>query len=143
MAATPSAVPAPLAPREGRLLSNAEVCRDAAGNLALCAAKCDACGCKVFPPSDTCPSCLSGAVNPFPITSAGTLYSYTTVHIAPKTWQTPYVVGYVDFPEGVRVFGKVDGVAERLRPDMTVSCVVEEVEVPGKPAAYRYCFVPA
>lgn len=135
----------PLAPHEGRLLTPQEVVADALGVLHLCAMKCTACGFKVFPPSDTCPSCLATQLTRLPLGELGTLYSYTTVHIAPPGWQTPYVLGYVDFPEGVRVFGKVKvDSAATLQPDMKVAMRIIETEVPGKGTpAYRYYFTPA
>ncbi|HEU0203874.1 MAG TPA: OB-fold domain-containing protein [Burkholderiaceae bacterium] len=37
----------------------------------------------------------------------GVLYSYTIVHSSPKAGLPPVAIGYVDFPEGVRVFGRV------------------------------------
>ena len=139
--------PAPkprLAPHEGRLLEEREVIRDADGVLRLAAMTCGGCGTRVFPPSDTCPTCLGTCVAPLPLRGPGRLYSYTTVHIAPPQWETPYVLGYVDFPEGVRVFGKVRAGAQELAADMPVGVEFLEVDVPEKGAtAFRYCFVPA
>ena len=81
------------------------------------------------------------------------------MHVAPAVWQVPYVIGYVDLPEGVRVFGKIagtDGVAAGLAPDITVRVHVEEAAVSdsnpadsnpadANPAAptYHYWFAPA
>ncbi|MEJ8858787.1 OB-fold domain-containing protein [Variovorax robiniae] len=36
------------------------------------------------------------------------LYSYTVVHSSPKANKAPQPLGQVDFPEGVRVFGRLD-----------------------------------
>ena len=143
--AAPQPTPArKLAPHEGRVLSAQEVMRGADGALHLAAMQCADCGTRVFPPSDTCPTCLGAAVGPLPVQGAGTLYSYTTVHIAPPQWETPYVLGYVDFPEGVRVFGKVKAQPAQLKTDMPVTVELAEVAVPEQGAtAYRYCFVPA
>lgn len=38
------------------------------------------------------------------LSQTGRLYSYSIVHSGPKGFRTPYAVGYVDLPEGVRVF---------------------------------------
>lgn len=40
---------------------------------------------------------------------AGTpvLYSYTIVHASPKAQKAPQPLGQLDFPEGVRVFGRL------------------------------------
>lgn len=39
--------------------------------------------------------------------SACTLFSFTTVHMKTAHFDPPYCIGYVDFPEGVRVFGPI------------------------------------
>jgi len=44
------------------------------------------------------------------------------VHVASKGWSPPYIIGYVDLPEGVRLFGHVliqDPAG--LKPDMPVA----------------------
>jgi uncharacterized OB-fold protein len=37
----------------------------------------------------------------------GVLYSYSMIHANPKSGIAPFAIGYVDFPEGARVFGRV------------------------------------
>jgi uncharacterized OB-fold protein len=39
----------------------------------------------------------------------GKLYSYSIIHVDTPGFKAPYAVGYVDLPEGPRVFGHVDG----------------------------------
>lgn len=86
-------------------------------------------------------------MRPLPLAETGTLYAFSTVHVAPAIWETPYVIGYVDLPEGVRVFGKVDG-SVPLKPDMTVRVHLEEdadgaATDTGTGPRYRYWFAPA
>ena len=53
------------------------------------------------------------------LSEIGSLYSWSVVRIAPKNWKTPFIAGYVDFPEKVRVFAHmVDIDPERLSFDM-------------------------
>jgi uncharacterized OB-fold protein len=40
---------------------------------------------------------------------AGTLYAFSTVHVAAKKWKKPMCVGYVDLPNGARVFTHLEG----------------------------------
>lgn len=56
------------------------------------------------------------------LTGTPTLYSYTIVHSSPKANKAPQPLGHVDFPEGVRVFGRLEMpggrrpvIGERLR----------------------------
>lgn len=143
MSASPSAPHAAArAPHEGRALSEREV-QTHEGELRLAGMQC-ACGFREFPASDTCPQCLAPNPPALTLSSAGTLYSYSTVHIAPPGWQVPYVIGYVDLPEGVRVFGKVAGEASALRPDMPVRVTVEENKGAASASrVFRYHFAPA
>jgi uncharacterized OB-fold protein len=128
-----------LAPEEGRLLAPAEVEADAQGSPRLRGSECGDCGMKVFPVTDVCAGCLSSNVHALLLSSEGRLYSYTTVHVAPPGWRTPYVVGYVDLPEGVRLFGKVKtGQPDALAIDMPVG-----VKVVPAGERYRYYFEPA
>jgi len=51
----------------------------------------------------------------------GVLYSFTVIHPSAKSGQSPYALGYVDFPGPVRIFGRLQGserpvIGERYRP---------------------------
>jgi uncharacterized OB-fold protein len=46
------------------------------------------------------------------LSQRGQLYSFTVIHPNPKTGEKPFVLAYVDFPEGARAFGRLD-----LKPD--------------------------
>jgi uncharacterized OB-fold protein len=129
---------AALQPNEGRALKAGEVVVDAQGHSWLNASRCKDCGLSVFPPSAICPDCLSENQQPLRLSSSGKLYSYTQIHVAPPTWVVPYIIGYVDLPEGIRLFGKVDAnSAEVLTVDMPVDVVVAE-----SGGQYRYSFAP-
>ena len=39
----------------------------------------------------------------------GTLYAFSVVHVAAKKWKKPMRIGYVDLPNGARVFTHLDG----------------------------------
>jgi uncharacterized OB-fold protein len=136
------------APHLGRVLRAADVVETADG-LHLCGAQCAQCGTRIFPASGVCPSCNSERMQPLVLAAEGTLYAFSTVHIAPAAWETPYTIGYVDLPEGVRVFGKVEGAAQ-LAPDARVSVRIEPAAgdaVAASPAAadgprWQYWFAP-
>lgn len=125
-----------LAPHEGRALGPNEVDVDAQGHARLRGVECRDCGMRVFPVTEVCPGCLSSSLKSLPLAGEGRLYSYTTVHVAPPGWQTPYVVGYVDLPEGVRLFGKV----QAKDPDGLTIDMPVEVKVVAAGDRYRYYF---
>ena len=91
---------------------------------ALLGSRCRECGTTYFPPRQICPRCMKeGILEPLPLSRQGALYTYTVIRQAPPRYPAPYAVGYVDLPEGVRVFAQLEGwQARELR-------VGEEMEV--------------
>lgn len=88
----------------------------------LLGSECKSCGQRVFPPSAVCPSCMSEDMMPLPLSREGTLYTYSVLHVGARGWDAPYMVGYVDLPEGVRVFTHlIDMEPGDLKCDMRVS----------------------
>ncbi len=63
-----------------------------------------------------------------PLSSRGTLYTYCVVQIPPEGFQEPYALGYVDLPEGVRIFANlsVEDFA-KLEIGMEMELVIEEL----------------
>lgn len=92
------------------------------GNVELIAARCRSCGTLHLPAVPVCANCYSDQFDPAALHGPGKLYAHTVIHVPPAGYPPIYAVGYVDFPEGVRVFGHVrliDGV--KLRADMPVT----------------------
>ncbi len=75
----------------------------------LISGKCKACGALSFPKAEVCPSCLSQDIGTAHLASDGVLYSFATVHQAPKHWIVPYHLGYVDLADGIRVLAHIEG----------------------------------
>jgi uncharacterized OB-fold protein len=86
------------------------------GAAVLIAARCSGCGSAWFPMRPVCPYCSASSPEPFPVGPGGTLYSYTTVHIS-SARPTPYVLGYVDLDQGVRVLATIEAAPEWLELD--------------------------
>lgn len=66
------------------------------------------------------------------IDSTPVLYSYTIVHSSPKLNQAPQPLGLADFPEGLRVFARMD-YPEGRRPQIGEPlrlCLVQTVTGP-------------
>lgn len=139
MSKTSEPLVAPLKPNEGRTLLKLEFGTEKPGDVKnLIGSQCKECGFKLFPPSAVCPECLSDKVFPLRISNNGKLYCYTKVHVAPPSWATPYIIGYVDMPEGVRIFGKIEVAREKdLRVDMPVVINFSESD-----EQWRYFFSP-
>ena len=104
------------------------------GDLALRASRCTACGQATFPASTVCPFCLADSPQDLPLAGLATLYSFTRVHTAPKSWKTPYAVGYADFPNGLRLLAKLADAVSDWRADQPVELKI----VPADEQRYRY-----
>jgi uncharacterized OB-fold protein len=90
------------------------LCGDAAqigadGRVVLIGGVCADCGHQTFPRAPVCCACMSEAIEPKPMPRVGTLYAFSTVHVAAKKWKKPMIVGYVDLPNGARVFTHLQG----------------------------------
>lgn len=138
--------PARHAPHLGRVLRASDVVETTDG-LRLCGAECAQCATRIFPSAVVCPTCNSERMQRLVLGGEGTLYAFSTVHIAPAAWETPYTIGYVDLPEDVRVFGKVVASVE-LKPDARVSVRIEPATVTAGTVAtggptWQYWFAPA
>jgi uncharacterized OB-fold protein len=131
----------PSAPHQGRLLGTADV-TSANGELQLVGCRCRECDARMFPANAICPFCTSEQVEPLPLSSVGNLYSYTFIHVAPKVWEVPYGIGYVDLPERVRVFAKLaDADPTHWQLDQKVRLKVAQASpADGPEPQYHYFF---
>ena len=83
---------------------------DDGGPPYLVGGKCCQCGLVVYPRSWVCPTCLAvDEMERIQLSSRGKLYAFSIIRAgAPPGFELPYAVGYVDLPEGVRVFAQLD-----------------------------------
>jgi uncharacterized OB-fold protein len=128
---------------EPRYVAPGLVTRDADGHARLVAGRCRACGAESFPKADICSQCLCEEIDTVMLAREGNLYSFAAVHAAPPGWHLPYVLGYVDLPEGVRVLAHIAAPEQDLRVDMPVRLSVGEVgsDPSGQPLL-TYTFAP-
>jgi len=93
---------------------------------------CASCGHHWLPPLATCPSCASRDVTSAPSPAAGSLYSWTVVHMAADpayASETPYTVGLVELDDGTRLYGRVVGVThDDLRDGLRLTVHVSRVD---------------
>ena len=70
----------------------------------LLGSRCRGCGKVAFPPRFVCSGCHGEEMEKVPLSRRGQLYTYTIVGYPAPGLTAPYAIGYVDLPEGVRVF---------------------------------------
>jgi uncharacterized protein len=91
------------------------------------------------------PSASDDEVGEVVLGKACTLFSFTVVHMKTAHFDPPYAIGYVDFPERVRVFGPIrTNNFASLRVGMPMSVEIEPLwcDVDGTPIV-GHRFVPA
>ena len=116
---------------------------DAAGAPCLVGSRCGDCGTTAFPPVPVCSECMSENVADTDLATAGTLYSWSVVHVAPRGWNVPYTAGYVDLADNVRVFAHIVGAdAESLSMDMPVVLTTAVLGEQDDGPVESYAFMP-
>jgi len=118
----------------------------------LVAGRCDSCREFHFPPQPNCPLCGALRINPTPLSRRGTLWTWTIQTFPPPAPPfrgnvenfAPFGVGYVEFPEGVRVEGRLTIADERaLRIGMPVEVAIASYGSDGTGRELRgFAFAP-
>jgi uncharacterized OB-fold protein len=92
----------------------------------LAATKCPKCGKVYFPQKNFCPLCVyDEGMEEIALSNEGKLYTSSTVYLGVKGFKTPYVLGWVEFPEEkIRIAAQIDiepeQAAEKLKPGQEV-----------------------
>jgi len=74
----------------------------------LVGGRCRACGFLALGVRDVCGRCWAAeSMEAVPVGRTGRLYTCTVVHQPPDGFAGPIAVGYVDLPEGLRVFAHI------------------------------------
>jgi uncharacterized OB-fold protein len=75
--------------------------------------KCKGCGQIWFPKFTFCPNpdCWSEEMGLIRLSRKGKIYSATDIYVGQPSMReyTPFIVGYVDLPEGIRIFTQLEG----------------------------------
>jgi len=74
----------------------------------LLGSRCGSCGKVQFPKVQSCPDCPSAELTDVPLSRRGRLFTYSIVQMPSTHFRPPYAVGYVDLPEGVRIFAPLE-----------------------------------
>jgi len=108
----------------------------------LTAFRCESCGKVWFPRLPVCANCWHEKLEKIPINRKGKLYSYTVMRIGPPTIKPPYIVGFVDFPEGLRVCAQIESDPDKLQCDMemeVITGIIRQDDASGKPIlSYKF-----
>jgi uncharacterized OB-fold protein len=74
---------------------------------ALIASKCESCDSVFFPKKKVCPECFEGHLHPVLLSKHGKLHTYAVSLMGPAELEKPYVMGFIDLPEGIRLYSLI------------------------------------
>lgn len=109
---------------------------DPHGSVRLSASRQKNTGTVYFPPLPA-ESPLMNDFETISLSPTGRLYTFTIIHPNPKSGRQPFALAYVDFPENVRVFGRLAMAAE-TRPKIGMAVNVDIFETDE--GSQRYLF---
>ena len=108
---------------------------------ALLGNRCTSCGQIFFPKAKLCQACLHEELKEIPLSRKGTLYSYTIAHMPSSRFIPPCAMGFVDLPEGLRIFAPLkmlEGSAFEVGMEMEV--VIDKLWEEGEKEVIGYMF---
>ena len=93
----------------------------------------------MFPRAPVCASCMGEDIHAQAMPRSGTLYAFSTVHVAAKKWRKPMRIGYVDLPNGARVFTHLTGADLAIGDEVIVDAgeVADDEEGPIRSFVFR------
>lgn len=103
--------------------------------------RCNTCGQLDFPKLTPCPNCWGEDFEMIPLSRRGKLYSYADIYIGQPGLKTPYIVGYIDLPEDIRIFAMLEGDVKTYKCDEEVELTVGPIRMndDGNPiTSYRF-----
>jgi len=107
----------------------------------LLGGRCRACGQVYHPRVAVCLNCTATDLDDIRLSRHGRLECCTTVHMPTTTMAAPYTVGYVQLPEGLRIFAPIGSEASTLAVG-TPMTLAEFTIGRGAQRQAAYCFVP-
>ena len=110
----------------------------------LLGSRCRTCQEVTFPQKQICPNCFGDDVKPVALSTRGKLFTFTITYQGPKEFSVPYACGYIDLPEGVRLYSLItDWTPERLKIGMDMELGIEKIREDSKGnEVFGYTFRP-
>ncbi len=108
--------------------------------------RCKRCGQVSFPKVSVCSQCFTDSeVEETYLSKIGKLYTYFVIYMKHPRFGSPYVTGYVDLPEGVRVCARIvdcEPFDQKLKLGGHVRLVVTPIHEEEDAAMMGYAFRP-
>lgn len=76
--------------------------------IRLLGSGCLVCGKVAFPRKPVCPVCFSDELETVPLSRRGTLHTFARSVMGPTGLETPFVMGFIDLPEGIKLYSLIN-----------------------------------
>lgn len=105
--------------------------KDSAEGMRLLGSRCEDCGKVFFPKKEVCPNCFDGELKDVPLSKRGKLHTYALSAMGPSGMEKPYVIAFIDLPEGIKLFSVLTDCEpwdEVLKIDMEMEMVIRKIK---------------
>lgn len=92
---------------EGREYIEERWFKEFEGRVSLVGVQCDTCKKVFFPRKEVCPVCFEGELKEVPLSMQGKLHTFSRTEMGVTGLDVPYVYGFIDLPEGIKLFGLI------------------------------------
>lgn len=114
------------------------------GKWILVGCRCRQCGQIIYPCREVCLNCMSRDMEKLNLSRQGKLYSFTIVHMPSEHFKPPYAIGWIELPEGIRIFSQIRGWQEpSLEIGMEMELAVEKLWDDAEKEVMGYIFRPS
>ncbi len=100
--------------------------------------RCADCGAHYFPVREACAGCHGLNLETVPLSKRGVLYTFSLVRQSTPAFKVPYILGYVDLPEGVRVMAQIDVPEDEVAIGMELEMELAEWDTEAGTIGYRF-----
>ncbi len=97
----------------------------------LMGTRCQGCRKISFPKKPVCPVCFEDRLEVVPLSKKGILHTYALSLMGPKEMAKPFVMGFIDLPEGIKLYSIItecDPWDEVLKIGMQMEMVIGKVK---------------
>lgn len=105
--------------------------------------RCKSCDQIFFPKISYCPNCFSEEFEEACLSKKGRLYTFTISHMPVDHFNPPHVIGYIELPEGIRIFAPIsDWEGKVLKVGMEMEMVIDRLWENDENEVIGYKFKP-
>jgi benzoylsuccinyl-CoA thiolase BbsA subunit len=105
--------------------------------------RCKSCNHMLPPLTITCQYCFSNDLEQVPLSRRGKLFAFTTNHMNSAHFEAPFYTGYIELPEGFKLFSVLEKVEGKpFKIGMEMEMVVQKLWDKGDDEVIGYKFRP-